>query len=278
MAKKKTPQIVMALYAHINYDPNPDIVIKVDLVNEVVWVTQRQIADVLQISIPAVNRSIQKIKQERGNKADQVIRNLLITAADGKTYEVEHYDMTILNLIGSRAHQTAATRAFQDWVGRILNKNVVDEAIERDPALAEAAAKRRAARGEGKIARNVFMQAIREALDPPQYVYGMATNDVYRGVFHRDHKELCRQLRTKAPRDQMDAVGLSYLRIAELVCARHIGDAEELTIAQAREIWTRVSQMIGFQVDTVEQQTGYDAVTGARLLGPIDAIRGAVNE
>lgn len=116
-------QLPMDLIVYREYEGS-DMSIIVDIGNETVWVTQKQIATLLDITVATVNKSIKRVRTERGKDFDSVIRQYLITAEDGKTYEVDHYDMTVVNLVGARAHHSKSVAAFQNWVGRQLNQSV----------------------------------------------------------------------------------------------------------------------------------------------------------
>lgn len=269
----KGQQQSMSLMVLKPYTPNPEIEILVDLGRETVWLTQKQIATILDLDVSTVNRGIKRIKKEREGGAESVIAYIAITASDGKSYQVEHYDFTVINLVGARAHHSESVQVFQDWVGQVLNREIVKQFLRTGTPINDP--ERTLARAKGKVSRNLLMEVIKEILDPPKRVYGEVTNDVYRGVFGRDSKVLKRELNTKkSPREEMDTVALSYLMIAETLCKRHIGDQEELTIRKAREVVIRISGMIGNQVTSLEQQLGIDVVTGRKLVGPRDAIAG----
>lgn len=189
-------------------------------------------------------------------------------AADNKTYQRDFVTNLDLYRIAAYLRQTSdrpSLKAVKEYLARA---GAFVEHIENNPQWA-------AARLQGTISRKAFMAAIRDALaNPPQWVYGEATNDVYKGVLGRDSQQLKRDLKADNPRDVMDVLALRYLDIAETICARRIGNAQSLSFDQARGLWTHIAEMIGYQVATLEQQLGIDITTGKPLLGGIDAIRG----
>jgi hypothetical protein len=112
----------------IVYQPNPNISISLnaDVVHHTVWATQKQIAQVLNLTPQTVGHHVANFKKARGDKASSAIRNFLITADDGKTYEVEHYNMTVITYIGFRAQATETAIAFQDWAGEQLDARIAE--------------------------------------------------------------------------------------------------------------------------------------------------------
>ena len=61
--------------------------VEVRLENETVWLTQNQMAELFESSIPNVSIHIRNICQEGELRQDSVVKELLTTAADGKNYQ-----------------------------------------------------------------------------------------------------------------------------------------------------------------------------------------------
>jgi len=62
--------------------------LQVRLEDETVWLTQSQMADLFQTSIPNVSMHIRNIFREGELKEESVVKDFLTTAADGKTNQV----------------------------------------------------------------------------------------------------------------------------------------------------------------------------------------------
>jgi len=122
---------------------------------------------------------------------------------------------------------------------------------------------RAAARIEGMVSRKAMMDALSKAVQgAPGWLYGAATNDVYKGLYKRSYGQLAADLRTKSPRDKMSVPALRYLDIAEWMISQQIGSSSHLTADQARAIIQDIAALIGVQVEEVEQRLRIDAVTG----------------
>lgn len=67
------------------------------------WMTQAQMANLFGVSVSTVNEHIQKYLSD-GEIDDSVIRKFRITAADGKSYETNHYALDVAFYVGYRVN------------------------------------------------------------------------------------------------------------------------------------------------------------------------------
>ena len=67
--------------------------IDVRLENETAWLTQSQMAELFQTTIPNVCMHIRNVFAEGELQADSVIQEFLTTAADGKNYTTKYYNL-----------------------------------------------------------------------------------------------------------------------------------------------------------------------------------------
>jgi len=120
----------------------------------------------------------------------------------------------------------------------------------------------------GKISREAFVQALELAIYEYKELYaGIATNDIYHGLWNRVADVLKDQLNVKRSlRDHLSSMALSYLSITEDYCAIRLKDRQELLWPEARAIVKEVSQLIGAQVRQTEQALGRDMITGYEKL------------
>lgn len=204
---------------------------------------------------------------------DELLRStekLPYVATDGKTYQIDFLTQADLYTVAIEMRPMKKRPQLEEIREYLRDAGVFADKARRDPKWA-------AARLEGKIARSAFMQALTEHVtNMSQQGYGIATNDVYRGLFRRDAAQLRAELHTNNPREKMSQPALHYLGIAEWACAQHIGEAETLTFPQARAIIQDVAGLVGLQVDELERRFQIDIVTGKRLPSPADAIRGYI--
>jgi len=98
--------------------------IEVRLENETVWLTQKLMAELFQKDVRTINEHIQNIFEERELSLDSVIRKFRITAADGKTYETQHYNLDVIISVGYRVKSQRGTQ-FRIWATQRLREYIV---------------------------------------------------------------------------------------------------------------------------------------------------------
>jgi hypothetical protein len=76
--------------------------IEVRLENETVWLTQSQMAELFQTTIPNVSMHIRNILAEGELQADSVVKEFLTTAADGKNYTTKFHNLDVIISVGYR--------------------------------------------------------------------------------------------------------------------------------------------------------------------------------
>ncbi len=101
------------------------IQLEVKLERETVWLTQKQMADLFKKDIRTINEHIHNIFKEKELKKNSVIRNFRITAADGKSYETNFYNLDVIISVGYRIKSQNGTR-FRIWATNVLKKHLID--------------------------------------------------------------------------------------------------------------------------------------------------------
>ena len=64
--------------------------------DENVWLSQKMMGLLYGVEIPTINYHLQKIFEDNELDENSVIRNFLITADDGKTYNTKHYNLSAI--------------------------------------------------------------------------------------------------------------------------------------------------------------------------------------
>jgi hypothetical protein len=110
--------------------------LEVRLVDETVWLTQKQMAELFQKDVRTISEHIRNIFLEGELSADAVIRNFRITASDGKTYEVAHHNLDVIISVGYRVKSHRGTQ-FRIWATQRLREYLIkgfamdDERLKR---------------------------------------------------------------------------------------------------------------------------------------------------
>ncbi|AMJ60953.1 RhuM family protein [Bosea sp. PAMC 26642] len=97
----------------------------IDLTAETVWATQQQIADLYEKSRPTIVGHVQNIFSEGELVEASVSQVFRQTAADGKSYDVTHYNLDMILSVGYRVSGPKATK-FRQWATATLRSYIVD--------------------------------------------------------------------------------------------------------------------------------------------------------
>lgn len=107
---------------------------------DTVWATEQQIADIFDRDRTVIGRHIRNIFKEDELKQDSVSAKFAHTAEDGKTYQVNHYNLDIIISVGYRVKSPLATE-FRKWAtsklkeyllkGYAINKELLQSKTEQ---------------------------------------------------------------------------------------------------------------------------------------------------
>src|SRR5690606_29099273 len=98
--------------------------IDVKFENETVWLTQAQLVALYQTSKANVSEHIKHIFEEEELDRESVVRKFRTTAADGKNYNVEHYNLDMIISLGYRIKSSIAT-SFRIWATQRLKEYLI---------------------------------------------------------------------------------------------------------------------------------------------------------
>ena len=98
--------------------------VEVRFENENVWLTQKLIAELFDVSVPTVNEHLKNIFESNELNEKSVIRNFRITAADGKAYDTKHYNLEVIISIGYRVNSIRGTQ-FRIWATERLREYMI---------------------------------------------------------------------------------------------------------------------------------------------------------
>lgn len=118
MSNKKSDLVIF-------HNENGDIQFSVDFESETLWASQKQIAELFGVNQPAVSKHIANIINDQELDKNSVYSKMELTAKDGKSYSVEHYNLDMIISIGYRVNSTKAT-AFRRWATKQLNALITD--------------------------------------------------------------------------------------------------------------------------------------------------------
>jgi prophage maintenance system killer protein/prophage antirepressor-like protein len=104
---------------------NGGIEFKGDLEHETIWASLEQIAKLFGRDKSGISRHIKNIFACGELEKDSVVAKIATTANDGKTYQVDYYNLDMILSIGYRVDSKEAT-VFRKWATSILKKYLLD--------------------------------------------------------------------------------------------------------------------------------------------------------
>ena len=114
--------------------------VQVVIKDETIWCTQKAMAQLFGVGVPAVSKHLKNIFEEGELMADSVISKMETTATDAKKYETSYYSLDAIIAVGYRVSSLKATR-FRQWATKILNEYIRkgfamdDERLKQGTAL-----------------------------------------------------------------------------------------------------------------------------------------------
>lgn len=112
--------------------------IQVTLQDEMVWLSQAQMSELFQKDVRTINEHIKNVFKEGELEKKSVIRNFRITAADGKHYNTNFYNLDVIISVGYRVNSHRGTQ-FRIWATQRLKEYIVKGFVMDDRRLAGGA-------------------------------------------------------------------------------------------------------------------------------------------
>lgn len=106
----------------------------VRLENETVWLTQKLMAALFQTTVANINIHLKNIFEEGELDVNSVIKDFLITAADGKKCHTKFYNLDAIISVGYRIKSAVATR-FRQWATQHIREYIVKGFVMDDERL-----------------------------------------------------------------------------------------------------------------------------------------------
>lgn len=114
----------------------------VRLEDETVWLTQEQMADLFQIDKSGISRHLKNIFESGELKRDSVVAIFATTATDGKTYQVEYFNLDAIISVGYRVNSICGTQ-FRIWATQRIKEYIIKGFTLDDERLKQGGQKAR---------------------------------------------------------------------------------------------------------------------------------------
>lgn len=97
--------------------------LSVNLQDETVWLSLEQMAELFQRDKSTISRHIKNVFDEGELNAGSVVANFATTASDGKTYQVDYYNLDVIISVGYRVKSKRGTQ-FRIWASSVLKEYI----------------------------------------------------------------------------------------------------------------------------------------------------------
>jgi hypothetical protein len=150
----------------------PDGRVKIDVVfqDETFWMNQKKMAGLFGVKQPVISKHLKNIFESKELNKDSVYSILEYTAADGKNYKTQYYNLDAIIAVGYRVNSYQATQ-FRIWATQTLKEYIIKGFVMDDERLKQGKA-------FGKDYFDELLERIREIRASERRFYQKIT-DIY---------------------------------------------------------------------------------------------------
>lgn len=150
--------------------PTGDIKIEVIFNNETFWLSQKRMAELFGVEVPAISKHLKNIFESKELIEDSVISKMETTATDGKNYLTSFYNLDAVIAVGYRVNSYQATQ-FRIWATKTLREYIIKGFVLDDERLKQG-------KGFGKDYFEELLDRIREIRASERRFY-LKITDIY---------------------------------------------------------------------------------------------------
>lgn len=114
--------------------PQGEIKVEVYIQDETVWLTQKAMGELFGVETNTINYHLKEVFKTNELEEDSVIRKIRTTAADGKKYLINFYDLDAIISVGYRVNSQQATQ-FRIWATKTLREFIIKGFVLDDERL-----------------------------------------------------------------------------------------------------------------------------------------------
>lgn len=112
------------------------IEIDVSITDDTVWLSLNQMAELFDRDKSVISRHLSNVFKSKELEKTSVVANFATTAEDGKTYNVDYYNLDAIISIGYRVNSKQGT-AFRQWATNVLKEHIIKGYTTNEKRLAE---------------------------------------------------------------------------------------------------------------------------------------------
>ena len=102
--------------------------------DENIWMSQKMLAAVYGVEVPNIAYHLRKLFADAELDKSSVVKEILITADDGKRYSVKHYNLQVIIALGFKIDNERAVQ-FRKWANQIVSQYTIRGYVLDKPRL-----------------------------------------------------------------------------------------------------------------------------------------------
>jgi hypothetical protein len=114
--------------------PNNNVRVDVFIQDETIWLTQKSMGELFAVVKSTISEHLSNIFKDNELNENSVVRKFRTTAADGKKYETNYYNLDAIISVGYRVNSSKATQ-FRIWATNTLKEYIIKGFVMDDARL-----------------------------------------------------------------------------------------------------------------------------------------------
>jgi hypothetical protein len=102
--------------------------------DESIWLTQKMLGVLYDVETHTINYHLKKVFSDSELEESSVIRKFRITAADGKSYDTQHYKLAAIIAVGYKVNSERAVQ-FRKWATRVIEEFTIKAYVMDDERI-----------------------------------------------------------------------------------------------------------------------------------------------
>jgi hypothetical protein len=102
--------------------------------DESIWLTQKMMGQLYDVETQTINYHLKKVFSDNELQESSVIRKFRITAADGKSYDTQHYHLSAIIAVGYKVNSERAVQ-FRKWATGIIEQFTIKAYVMDDERI-----------------------------------------------------------------------------------------------------------------------------------------------
>ena len=100
------------------------VLLPVEVKDETVWLNRNQMAELFDRDVKTIGKHVNNALKEELRDEDSVVAFFATTASDGKTYQMEHYNLDVIISVGYRVKSNRGVE-FRRWANSVLKQYIL---------------------------------------------------------------------------------------------------------------------------------------------------------